>query len=56
MEIEINVLDELNKEELANYKLCINIDMIGVTIGFDIACCTANNSLVNLSEVIFGLK
>lgn len=38
---------EAHKEELANYKLCINIDMIGVTIGFDIACCTSNNSLVN---------
>lgn len=38
---------EAHKEELTNYKLCINIDMIGVTIGFDIACCTSNNSLVN---------
>ena len=38
---------EQHKEELEKYKLCINIDMIGVTIGFDIACCTANNSLVN---------
>ena len=38
---------EAHKEELKNYKLCINIDMIGVTIGFDIACCTANQSLVN---------
>lgn len=38
---------ELNKEALENYKFCLNVDMIGVTIGFDIACCTANNSLVN---------
>ncbi len=38
---------EAHKEELKNYKLCINIDMIGVTLGFDIACCTANQSLVN---------
>ena len=38
---------EAHKEELKNYKLCINIDMIGVTIGFDIACCTCNNSLVS---------
>ena len=38
---------EQHKEELKDYKLCINIDMIGVTLGFDIACCTANNSLVN---------
>ena len=36
-----------HKEELCNYKLCINIDMIGVTIGNDIACCTSNNSLVS---------
>lgn len=38
---------ELHKEELPKYKFCLNIDMIGVTIGFDIACCTANTSLVN---------
>lgn len=38
---------EAHKEDLKDYKLCINIDMIGVTIGYDIACCTANNSLVN---------
>lgn len=38
---------EAHKEELKNYKLCINIDMIGVTLGFDIACCTSNQSLVN---------
>lgn len=36
-----------HKEELDKYQLCINIDMIGVTIGFDIACCTSNNSLVS---------
>ncbi len=38
---------EKHKDELVNHKMCINIDMIGVTIGFDIACCTCNNSLVN---------
>lgn len=38
---------EAHKDELDKYKLCINIDMIGVTIGFDIACCTCNNSMVN---------
>ena len=38
---------ESHKEELKQHKLCINIDMIGVTIGFDIACCTTNMSLVN---------
>lgn len=36
-----------HEEELKNYKLCINIDMIGVTIGFDIACATSNVSLVS---------
>ena len=38
---------ETHKEELDKYKLCINIDMIGVTIGYDIACVSANNSLVS---------
>ena len=38
---------EAHKEELKDYKLCINIDMIGVTLGSDIACCTSNNSLVS---------
>ncbi len=38
---------EQNKDELENYKLCINVDMIGVTIGEDIACCSSNMSLVN---------
>ncbi|MBE6137488.1 MAG: M28 family peptidase [Erysipelotrichaceae bacterium] len=36
-----------HKDELSSYKLCINVDMIGVTIGNDIACCTANQSLVS---------
>lgn len=36
-----------HKDELEAYKLCINIDMIGVTIGNDIACCTSNPSLVS---------
>lgn len=38
---------EAHKDEIEKYKFCLNVDMIGVTIGFDIACCTANNSLVN---------
>lgn len=41
-----------HKEELKDYKLCINIDMIGVTIGFDIACCTANPSLVSYTKYV----
>lgn len=31
---------EAHKEELKAYKLCINVDMTGVLIGRDIACCT----------------
>ena len=38
---------EAHKEQLKDYKLNINVDMVGVTIGFDIAVCSANMSLVN---------
>lgn len=38
---------EAHKEELSAYKLCINVDMTGVVIGKDIACCTADKSLVH---------
>lgn len=38
---------EVHKEELSAYKLCINVDMTGVVIGKDIACCTSEKSLVN---------
>lgn len=38
---------EAHKEELSNYKLCINVDMTGVVIGKDIACCTSEMSLVH---------
>lgn len=36
-----------HESELENYKLCINVDMIGVTIGTDMAQCTSNISLAN---------
>ena len=36
---------EAHKDELVNYKLCINVDMTGVVIGRDIACCTTKQSL-----------
>ena len=36
-----------HKEELENYKLCINVDMTGVALGKDIAVCTSENSLVD---------
>ena len=52
---------DAHKEDLDKYKLCINVDMIGVTIGFDIARVSANNSLVNFinylsCEVGFPIK
>lgn len=47
---------EAHKDDLKNYKLCINIDMIGVTLGFDIACCTANNSLVNFVKYFGAIE
>lgn len=50
-----------HKEELENYKLCINVDMIGAVLGYDIACCTSEMSLVNYidylgKEVGFAIK
>lgn len=38
---------EQHKEELKQYKLNINVDMTGVVIGSDIACCTSEVSLPN---------
>ena len=38
---------DAHQEELLDYKLCINVDMTGVVIGKDIACCTSEMSLVN---------
>jgi hypothetical protein len=43
---------ETHKEELKDYKLNINVDMIGVTIGEDIACCSSDNSLVNFIKYL----
>ena len=39
-----------HKEELENYKLCINVDMTGVVLGKDIAVCTSEMSLPNYIE------
>ncbi len=36
-----------HKDELENYKLCINVDMTGVALGKDIAVCTSEMSFVN---------
>lgn len=41
-----------HKNDLVHYKLCINVDMTGVTIGNDIACVSANNSLVNFIKYL----
>lgn len=38
---------EKHKDELENYKLCINVDMTGVVLGKDIAVCTSEMSFVN---------
>ena len=38
---------EQHKEELDKYKFCLNIDMIGVILGKEIAVATADTSLVN---------
>ncbi len=39
-----------HKDELENYRLCINIDMTGVIIGRDIAVCTSSPSLVSFID------
>ncbi len=36
-----------HKEELSNYLFCINVDMTGVVIGKDIACCTTDPTCVS---------
>ena len=38
---------EKHKKELINYDFIINIDMIGVVLGYDIACCSAETDLVS---------
>lgn len=38
---------EQHKDELNTHVLNVNVDMIGVTLGNDIACCTCDNSVVN---------
>ena len=43
---------EAHKEQLEHYRLCINVDMIGVTIGYDIACCTSEMSLVHYIQYL----
>lgn len=38
---------EAHKDELKDYKLCINVDMTGVVLGYDIACCTTEKSVAS---------
>ena len=38
---------EKHKDELENYKACINVDMTGVILGRDIAVCTSEMSFAN---------
>ena len=41
---------EKHKDELENYKACINVDMTGVVLGRDIAVCTSEMSFPNYIE------
>ena len=43
---------QAHSDELEKYRLCINIDMIGVTLGHDIACCSSEASLVSFIEYL----
>lgn len=45
-----------HKEELEKYRLCINIDMIGVTLGFDFACVTGDVDIVHYLEYHSKIK
>ena len=38
---------EKHKDELENYKACINVDMTGIVLGRDIAVCTSEMSFAN---------
>ncbi len=42
----------LHKEDLKNYEFNINVDMTGVVVGYDIAVCTADKSLVNYIDYV----
>lgn len=41
-----------HKDELDNVKLCINLDMIGSTMGKFLACCTSEEKLVHYIEYL----
>ena len=47
---------ELHKSELTNYKFCINVDMTGIVIGYDIAVCTSSESLVHYLNYFANIK
>lgn len=43
---------ETHKEELKDFVFCLNIDMIGVVLGKEIACCTSEMALVNYIDYL----
>ena len=43
---------ETHKEELKDFVFCLNVDMIGVVLGKEIACCTSEMSLVNYIDYL----
>lgn len=45
-----------HKEELNKFKLVINVDMTGVVIGTDIACCTAEANVVSYIDYFAKIK
>jgi hypothetical protein len=52
---------EAHKDELKDIKICLNVDMTGVVLGRDIACCTAEKILADYinwmgNEVGFAIK
>ena len=46
----------VHKEELKKYLLNINVDMIGTTLGKDIACCTAESNLANYINYLGAIE
>lgn len=43
---------EEHKEKIDNYEFVVNVDMTGVILGYDIAVCTAENTLVNYLDYL----
>lgn len=43
---------EFHKDELKKMKLCINVDMTGVVLGYDLACISAGLDIVNYVKAL----